>query len=146
MRIWGKVLLWWAGAGVLSSGAESFQVFPQACVEVPCRGGRGGKVGERWVVLVLVSRREVSVGGRCWRSVGQSASERLRALGGDWRTGDCESAARQEREQAVCQGEMGSRGERRRQTSNAERVKGGERWQTRRRSALWLGDVVVVMM
>jgi hypothetical protein len=85
---------------VLSSGAESFQVFPQACVEVPCRGGRGGKVGERWVVLV--SRREVSVGGWCWRSVGQSASERLRALGGDWRTGDCEGTARQERASKRC--------------------------------------------
>jgi hypothetical protein len=45
---------------VLSSGAESFQVFPQACVEVPgwesrkggwVVGGIGVEEGERWVVL-----------------------------------------------------------------------------------------------
>jgi hypothetical protein len=56
MRIWGKVLLWLAVAGVLSSGAESFQVFPQACVEVPgwerrkggwVVGGIGVEEGER---------------------------------------------------------------------------------------------------
>jgi hypothetical protein len=55
-----------AVAGVLSSGAESFQVFPQACVEVP---GWERRKGGWWVVLV--SRRER--GGWCWRSVGQSA-------------------------------------------------------------------------
>jgi hypothetical protein len=90
-----------------------------------CRGGREvGGVG-----VASGSQREAAGFGR------RLAHGRLRGRG--------KAGASK---QAVCQGEMGSRGERRRQTSNAERVKGGERWQTCRRSALWLREVVVVMM
>jgi hypothetical protein len=145
MRIWGVVLLWWADAGVLSSCAESFRCSRRR--EWRCRGGRGRKVGEWWVVLV--SRRERGVGGWCWRSVGQSASERGCGL---WEeTGAREQEGRQGRseqasKQAVCQGErwqvaVNVAG----QTSNAERVKGGERWQRSRRSAFgWLLLVMLI--
>jgi hypothetical protein len=144
IRIWDKVLLWWAGAGVLSSRAESFRCSRRR--EWRCRGGEE----KRWVSggwCWCRGGREVLVGG-----VGvASGSQRARGCGLWEETGAREQEGRQGRseqatKQAVCQGErwevaVNVAG----QTSNAERVKGGERWQRSRRSAFgWLLLVMLI--
>jgi hypothetical protein len=118
MRIWGKVLLWWAGAGVLSSGAESFRC-PRRRVW-KCRGGEEG-----WWVS----------GGWCWcrrgrevlvvGGVGVASGSQREAAGFGRRLAHGSERARPGKasqgrsQQAVCQGE-GSRGEQRRR-SNVKR-------------------------